>query len=213
MKILAFEFSSDQRSVAVVSTKVLSVASETGTRSVKALVLVEAALREANTAREEIDCLAVGLGPGSYMGIRIAIALAQGWQLARETHTLGVSSVDCLAARAWEEGVRGRVHAAIDAQRNEVYLAAYDLTDGTWKETSPLRLAPMAEAQALAAAGEIVIGPEVQRWCVGGRVLFPSAQHLGLLAATRTDFIPGEQLEPVYLRLANFVKAPPSRQV
>ncbi len=197
----------------MVSTKVLSVASETGTRSVKALALVEAALREANTAREEIDCLAVGLGPGSYMGIRIAIALAQGWQLARDIRTLGVSSAHCLAARAWEEGCRGRVHAAIDAQRNEAYLATYDLTEADWKETSPLRLAPMAEAQALAVAGEIVIGPEVQRWCPGGRVVFPSARHLGLLATTRTDFIPAEQLEPVYLRLANFVKAPPSRQV
>ena len=48
--------------------------------------------------REAIEAIAVGLGPGSYTGIRAAIALAQGWQLAREVKTLGVSSVAAMAA-------------------------------------------------------------------------------------------------------------------
>ena len=55
-----------------------------GRRSTNALGLVEEALRQAQLDREQIECLAIGLGPGSYTGIRSAIALAQGWQLARD---------------------------------------------------------------------------------------------------------------------------------
>ena len=44
--------------------------------------MIEEALREAGLEREQIEVLAVGLGPGSYTGIRVALSLAQGWQLA-----------------------------------------------------------------------------------------------------------------------------------
>ena len=219
MKILALEFSSEQRSVAVVESRTgvppvpLSAVSETGTRSVKAIALIETALRQAGVTREEIECVAVGLGPGSYAGIRIAIALAQGWQLARGIKLLGVSSADCLAAEACAQGLRGRVHVTIDAQRNEVYVAAYEINDRGCKETTPLRLAPAAEIQILAAAGETVIGPEVKRWCESGHVVFPSAKQLGLAAAVRMDFVSGEKLEPIYLRAVSFVKAPPPRSL
>jgi len=218
MKILAFEFSSDQRSVAVVDATggtpvLLSLRTETGTRSVKALALVEAALREANVPREDIGCLALGIGPGSYAGIRVSIALAQGWQLARGVRLLGVSSVEAMVGQAHELGLRGRVHAAIDAQRQEAYLATYELSEAGGKETSALRLAPMSEAQALVTAGEVVIGPEVDRWCQGARVVFPSAKHIGMRAAGRTDFVTGEALAPIYLRAISFVKAPPSRVI
>lgn len=192
---------------------VLSSAAETGLRSVRALPLVEAALRDGRIQREEVECVAVGLGPGSYTGIRIAIALAQGWQLAREVKLLGVSSAHCLAAAAQEMGRRGRIHVAIDAQRNEVYLAEYELGDIGWTEISPLRLAAMTEVQALAAGGATVVGPEVDRWCQTGALLFPSARQLGLLAAACTEFVPGETLAPICLRPVTFVKAPPPRVV
>ena len=65
--------------------------------------MIESALRQAGLEREEIECIAVGLGPGSYTGIRAAIALAQGWQLARGVKLLGVSSAECLATQAQAE--------------------------------------------------------------------------------------------------------------
>ncbi|MBI5388665.1 MAG: tRNA (adenosine(37)-N6)-threonylcarbamoyltransferase complex dimerization subunit type 1 TsaB [Verrucomicrobia bacterium] len=220
MKILGLEFSSEQRSVAVVaaspaggSPTVRASVTDTGARSVKAVALIESALREARVTKEEIECLAVGLGPGSYTGIRIAIALAQGWQLARGVKLLGLSSADSAAAAAREAGLRGRAHLAIDAQRGEVYVAVYQISDTGWTELSPLCLATMAELQALAESGDVVIGPEVNRWCAAGRVVFPSAQHLALMAAGRADFVPGEKLEPIYLRPVSFVKAPPPRVV
>jgi hypothetical protein len=55
------------------------------------------------------------------------------------------------------------------------------------------------------------VGPEVHRWFPKGRMTHPHAAVLAQLALKRSDFIPGEQLEPIYLREITFVKAPPSR--
>src|SRR4051794_20423072 len=103
MKILPVEFSSGERSVAIVeklpgaASRLRGSALEEGGRSAHAFALIEQALQQARMEREEIDCVAVGLGPGSYTGIRAAIAFAQGWQLAREVKLVGISSVECLA--------------------------------------------------------------------------------------------------------------------
>jgi tRNA threonylcarbamoyl adenosine modification protein YeaZ len=213
---MALEFSSEQRSVAVVSAGRLLGAAAAGPpagRATRAFALIETALREAKTSREEIGCIVVGRGPGSYTGIRVAIALAQGWQLAREVRLLGVSSADGIAAQARENGLRGRALVAIDAQRNEVYLAGYDLAESGCREVAPLRLASLTELRALAAAGECLVGPELAAWGVVGHTVFPSAKQNALLAEARTDFIPGEDLAPIYLRAIAFVKAPPSRRL
>jgi tRNA threonylcarbamoyl adenosine modification protein YeaZ len=219
MKILALEFSSPQRSVAVVHGRTdarplcLGEAIETGARCTNALGLVEDALRQAQLDRARIECLAIGLGPGSYNGMRLAIALAQGWQLVRPVKLLGISSAECLAAQAQNEGIFGRVEVVIDAQRNEFYFAAYDVSPQARREIEPLRLASLADAQARQQAGGQIIGPEVTKWFPGSRVLFPRAATLGQLARDRTDFIEGESLQPIYLRETRFVKAPPRRVV
>jgi tRNA threonylcarbamoyl adenosine modification protein YeaZ len=217
MKILALEFSSPQRSAAVVhgcanaGPLCLGEVLETGARSTNTLGLVEDALRQAQLDRAQIECVAVGLGPGSYHGIRCAIALAQGWQLARSVKLLGISTAECLAAQAEAEGILGRVEVVIDAQRNEFYLAGYDLSPQGRREIEPLRLATLPEVQARQQAGGTIIGPEVTNWFPGGRILFPRAATLGQLARDRTDFMPGENLEPIYLRTTQFVKAPAPR--
>jgi len=214
MKILALEFSSDQRSVAVVDDgQVRARAQETAPRANRALVLIETALRASGLEREQVECLAVGLGPGSYTGIRAAIAVTQGWQLARETPTMGISSVECLAAMAQREKILGRVNIVIDAQRNELCLATYEIETSGWREAEPLRLASMDEVRARVDGGETVIGPEVARWFAAGLALFPDAAMLGQLAARRNDFVSGERLGPIYLRETAFVKAAPARVI
>jgi tRNA threonylcarbamoyl adenosine modification protein YeaZ len=239
MKILALEFSSPQRSVAVVRAAArgnglhepswAAVGAKSGTRATRfsevevsevvdtgpgatgALAMIDQALREAKLEREQIECLALGLGPGSYTGIRAAIALAQGWQLACGVKLLGISSAECLALQAQTEGLAGRVNVVIDAQRGEFYLSSYDIGMEGDCETLPLRLATLAEVRERDQAGGILIGPEVTRWFPTGRICFPRAAILGRLALSRTDYVAGEKLEPIYLRETKFVKAPPPR--
>jgi tRNA threonylcarbamoyl adenosine modification protein YeaZ len=238
MKILALEFSSGQRSVAVIHSigdwrsaigysssaqphsrdaqpapPSISEVIETGAPGAHPIGMIEAALREAQIEREQIDCLAVGLGPGSYNGIRMAIAVAQGWQLGcPHVKLLGIGSHDCLAVQAQAQGLRGRVTVLIDAQRGEFYVAPYDLTPQDAILLAPLRLAARAASVESALAGERFIGPVADTFS-GGMRLFPSAAALGGLALGRSDFKPGEQLEPIYLRETAFVKAPPPRLV
>ena len=213
MKMLAFEFSSPQRSVAAADgAGAVGEAIDTAPgNSMKPLALTEAALRQTGLEREQVECIVIGLGPGSYTGIRAAIALAQGWQLGRGVKLLGVSSAEGVAAQAQAEGVSGKVAVTIDAQRGEFYLAGYEISAGTLRVVSPLQLATLAEARARELAGERLIGPEVTRWFPAGRVVFPRAAMLAQLATGRSDFVAGEKLEPIYLRETTFVKAPPSR--
>jgi tRNA threonylcarbamoyladenosine biosynthesis protein TsaB len=207
MTILALEFSSAQRSVALARDGlVLAEAVEGGGgRGTAAFGLIEKVLATAKISRAEITTIAVGLGPGSYTGIRAAIAMAQGWQLAAGVRLLGVSSADCLAAQAQAEKIFGRVNVVIDAQRGEFYVATWDISAGARNEISPLKIIPAGELAARLAAGEMVVGPEM------ARVLFPAAAAVARLATERLDFVPGEKLEPVYLRATSFVKAPAAR--
>jgi tRNA threonylcarbamoyl adenosine modification protein YeaZ len=217
MKILALEFSSPERSVAAAGTdageasRPVSEIVETGDRATNGLKMIDAALRQSGFEREQIECLVIGTGPGSYTGVRAAIALAQGWQLARGVRLLGIRSDECIAAQAQAGGASGRVEVVIDAQRGEFYLATYELSAGSRREISPLRIATLAEVKARESAGGVLIGPEVTRWFPGGRTIFPRASTLARLAAGRNDFLAGEKLEPVYLRETNFVKAAPPR--
>jgi tRNA threonylcarbamoyladenosine biosynthesis protein TsaB len=216
MRVLAIEFSTARRSVAVISASggsafAVAGAAKTNGRPGGALALVEQALRESGIEREHIDCLAIGLGPGSYTGIRGAIALAQGWQIARSIKLLGISSIECLACQAQRAGIFGRVNIVINAQRNEFYLAAYEIDKTQGHEVERLHLASRGEIERRVSDREIILGPEIKDHFPAGQLLFPEAGFLGELALGRTDFIPGEKLEPIYLRETSFVKAPVPR--
>jgi tRNA threonylcarbamoyladenosine biosynthesis protein TsaB len=214
MKILALEFSSPRRSVAVLEGQtVLAGQSEATGQSVPPLRLVEQVLAAAKVGRDQIECVAVGLGPGSYNGIRGAIAMAQGWQLASGVKLLGVSSAQCIAAQAQAEEVFGSVRVVIDAQRGEFYMTNYEIGENSLKEAVNLRIVTLTEAKSDENRLTCVVGPEVTRWFPTGRLIFPGAAMLGQLAATRNDFIYGEQLEPIYLRATTFVKAPALRNL
>ncbi len=178
----------------------------------RSLGLVEEALAAAKCGREEIGAVAVGLGPGSYTGIRGAIALAQAWQLGRGVPILGVSSVECLAAQARAAGRRGAVNIVVDAQRNEFYLARYDLDESGWREAEALRLAAKTEIEARAGAGQALLGPEIRQWFDSATDMYAGAVMVGRLACGRRDFVAGEKLEPIYLRETAFKKAPPPRE-
>jgi tRNA threonylcarbamoyl adenosine modification protein YeaZ len=212
MKILALEFASEQRGVAViVDGQSRGTATEIGGRETRACGLIERALQQAGLKREAIDCVVVGLGPGSYTGIRAAISWAQGWQLGRGVRLLGISTVECLSAQAQEVGIRGTVHIAIDAQRREFYLATYGVSANGRKPIESLHLATLAEVKSKALAGTLLIWPGSINVLPEGKVLLPDAAQLGQLAAGRSDFVSGEKLEPIYLREPGFIKAPAPR--
>lgn len=217
MRILAIDFSSSQRSVAVVDNLAGAIseheAIETGGRATGTFGMAEQVLRAAGIEREQIDALAIGLGPGSYTGIRAAIAVAQGWQFAAGVKLVGIGAVPCLTEQARTEGLQGQISFVIDAQRREFYLTTWRIEDGRARETGPLRLASLEEVRERERRGDILAGPDVAKWFPGSRPLFPRASTLGRLALQHPEFVASDKLEPIYLREVSFVKAPPPRSL
>ncbi len=78
---------------------------------------------------EDVDTVAVDVGPGLFTGLRVGVATAKALGQALGVGVLGVSSLDVLAAGAVEAAPGDRsanVVAVVDARRGEVFAAAYD---------------------------------------------------------------------------------------
>ena len=212
MKILSIEFSSDRRSVALINGgKTLGSAFESGGRQTRAASLIQSVIDQCETSMEEIEALVVGLGPGSYAGIRTAIAFAQGWQLARCINVAGVDSAELIAVRCWLDGLMGPIEVAIDAQRGDFYLAGYEVDVSGWKESESLRIVSSDEIAGRTRAGRRIFGPDAVLESLGGRLAFPAAGDAARIPVEKFRWVSGERLQPIYLREINFVKAPPSR--
>ena len=90
---------------------------------------VDALLRDAGISRGQLACVCVGRGPGSFTGVRIAMATAKGIAQALGVALVGVSSLDAVAWHAWAAGTRGALAVVADAMRREVYPVRYALDD------------------------------------------------------------------------------------
>ena len=207
MKTLAIEFSTKQREVAVAQSDKVLAAVTTDNLETGPITLIDNALQKSGLNREEIEIIALGIGPGSYNGIRSAIAVALGWQLAREIKLSAISSAETLAATARVNGVRGKTHFIIDAQRHQYYHCTWNLTDTHQTETKPLSIIEACDAAQLNA-----YGPDADD-LASCESLYPKAGILAQLAATQREFQAGSNIEPIYLRQTEFTKAPPPRQL
>lgn len=214
MTILALEFSAELRSAAVlVEGAAPECVTDQRPREHGPIALIEQALIAAGVEREQIDCIALGLGPGSYTGIRAAIAMAQGWNLGRKVRLVGLSSMEGLAEQAQAAGTRGSASFVVDAQRGEIYWTKYCLGPVERMILQPLRLATWEELDAAREEGESIFGPDPKLSERGVQLLIPSARILARQARESGLELAPEQLEPIYLRPTSFVKAPPPRVI
>ncbi len=121
-KILAIDTSTSRTSVAIIDgdTLVFSGHRDGATAHGPSLpALIQEAL-----AVSDVDEVVVGMGPGPFTGLRVGIAFAQSFALARDIPVRGVCSLDAIAAQVDEKDFI----ITVDARRKEVYWARY--TDG-----------------------------------------------------------------------------------
>ncbi|WP_315898132.1 tRNA (adenosine(37)-N6)-threonylcarbamoyltransferase complex transferase subunit TsaD [Berryella wangjianweii] len=90
---------------------------------------LSALLDQLGIERHQVGSVVVGRGPGSFTGVRIALATAKGMAQAAGCALVGVSTLDAIAFNAQISGVRGEVGVVADAMRGEVYPVRYRLTD------------------------------------------------------------------------------------
>lgn len=121
-KVLAIDTSTSRTSVAIIEadTVIFSGFLDGATAHGPSLpALVQEAL-----AVSEVNEVVVGMGPGPFTGLRVGIAFAQSFALARDIPVRGVCSLDAIAAQIGEKDFI----VTVDARRKEVYWARY--TDG-----------------------------------------------------------------------------------
>jgi len=132
MKLLALDTSQIQASVCVISDTEL-LASRTGSTSVShsegLLPLVEGALADAATALEEIDAFAVGVGPGSFTGLRIGCSTVKGFAQVLEKEILPFSSIRALVLSEKDADV-----AMANAYQGQVFAGWTGSASGQWQE-------------------------------------------------------------------------------
>lgn len=172
--------------------------------------------KETGILKGDIKAIVVGLGPGSYGGIRSAISVAYGWHLANDAKLFGLSSAQVLARKAFEETGQSSLHTLIDAQRGECYHAQFNQSgSGNTQEAQPLTIKDSEQLGSAIQSQSCCVGEDVKRWFPDGGVIMhhthPDAASL-LKEASALMGQPGkEKLEPIYLRPTSFVKAPPTR--
>ncbi len=225
MICLAFEFTSDRRSVAISDgdQRVLSQVVHDRGRTTPVFHLIDQALAEAQVARASIERLAISIGPGSYTGIRLAIAAAQGWHLATGIDVVAVDTFEALLRQTQRPAVAGPRVLCVNAQRQEFAVREWD--GQGW--AAPLHLESADLLLQRIIAGQAVFGPDLGTWIRGlpststsselaaradALEAYPQASDVALLGAN-ADPVPPETLAPVYLREASFVKAPPHRHI
>src|SRR6185312_10607559 len=113
MLTLAFDTATDVATSALVDGD--EVLAERTSRAQTLLEDVDALLRQGGAHPRELEALAVGVGPGSFTGVRIGLAAARGLALSLDLVGAGVSTLAALAAGAPE------ALPVIDARRREVF--------------------------------------------------------------------------------------------
>lgn len=126
------------------------------------LPMIEHALETASVTLQQIDRIAVTIGPGTFTGVRVAIAAARALTLATKIPLIGIGTLEAAAQTALtQHDVRQGPFAMIrDARRDQVYLQSFDVQNG---DAVPTMLEPIicdpADAMAkMPAAVETAIG-------------------------------------------------------
>jgi tRNA threonylcarbamoyladenosine biosynthesis protein TsaB len=112
---------------------------------------VAAVMERAGLGYGDLEAIAVGVGPGTFTGLRIGIATARALASANGLEVRPVSSLAALAAGIEAEEAAPSLLAAIDAKRGEVFAAEY--APGGKRRWGPLALPPEQLAERVRAAG------------------------------------------------------------
>lgn len=98
--------------------------------SQRLLPFVEQVLQQAQTDLNQLDGLVVGVGPGSFTGVRIGVSMAQGLAFSAGLPVFPVGSLQALAQQAIRKHNAEAVVACIDARMGEIYYALYRNNNG-----------------------------------------------------------------------------------
>ena len=217
MTLLALDTSTDWASVAVYDGRSV-LAEETWhaqrRHGDELFPTIERVITSARTRLADIDRVAVATGPGSFTGLRVAIAAAQGIARGAGAAMVGVSTLDVLAYP--HAPSKQRTCAILPAGRSEFYAAFYQERNRRWLRRSPYIVATLADLCRQIGTHTLFvgeIGPEAEellRDLLGPKALFASpasrmrrAGYLAELGWRALESAPQAKLgeiEPIYVK-------------
>ncbi len=165
---------------------------------------------------ETIDAFGVGLGPGSYSGMRMALTAVRGLALPSGLDVYGVSSAEALAWDEFQRTAADRVVVLGDARRERCWRVCYERGAGLPVRQGDWELVPLSDCFSGVPAGARWVTPDWARlapqigaeaarlaidWADESRI--PTAAAVGgLIEARRQGGVDSDPLEPLYLHPA-----------
>jgi tRNA threonylcarbamoyladenosine biosynthesis protein TsaB len=175
---------------------------------------VATTLEAGGLAVRDIELIAVGLGPGSYTGLRVGLAAAKTFSYVTGAAVIGLDSLEAVARNAPPDAVR--ISVVADAQRGELYVAEFQrqAPAAALVETRGSAIEPIDAWLARLEAGTFVLGPGLNvpriaavmpRWVSLPEPALNYPQVPGLVALAYDTWASGRrddpwQLDPRYLR-------------
>lgn len=221
LRVLAFDTSAHVTSLAICQGQVLIEQHEVSDAKHAETLLpnVKAMLAQAGWALAQIDVIGVGVGPGSFTGVRVGVATAKGLGLALQKPVIPVVSLDALAHEALRVTDSLRIAACLDAFKGELFCAVYTRDGNALQcELAPFHATPELVRQSLAAvSGDellALVGAGITRypelladapgaWQIYDGIVAPRASVVAELALARfaaADVPELAKVAPVYLR-------------
>lgn len=179
MKILALESSAVACSVALCEDENLIAQSFQNnglTHSRTLMPMCEDLLKNCGQTLDDVDLIAVAIGPGSFTGLRIGVAAAKGLAWPGDKPCAGVSTLE---AMAWTVAHMGEeLCPAMDARRGQIYNARFAAKDGApvrLTEDRAIRLEELSAELKKDGKSQIIVGD-------GALLCYNHLQELGLPA-------------------------------
>lgn len=216
MLILSIDQSSETGSAAILDGQRLVAARQwTETRFSRQLLFpsLKSMLSEAQLDSAAIQLYVVGVGPGSYSGLRVALTAARAMALPGPTPVYGITSAEASAWQAAEEAQVAQVRIIGDARRDQWWTRCFRrvgsvmIPGADWELVHP-RAFHVGAAEAVATPDWARIGGLLQvsvppAVTLIAHALLPDAETLGRLAVARmAQDIASEPLAPIYLHPA-----------
>lgn len=185
-------------------------------------ILIETAVKVTGIELDQVDAFAVGKGPGSYTGLRVATSVVKGLCFALDKPLIGVNTLEAMAlqVRKGVAAVGNTISSSnwlfvpmIDARRMEVYTATYDMEGREVEATRPLIVENGSFDHLFTGRSIVFFGDGAPKcrplWQENTSVIFwnrpvhPSAAEIGKIAGSKYeagDFEDVASFEPFYLK-------------
>jgi tRNA threonylcarbamoyladenosine biosynthesis protein TsaB len=166
MRILGFDTATRATAVALVDTETGAAierrddppAGERPRHTTRLMTLITEVLSAGDAGWDDVGRIAVGVGPGTFTGLRIGVATARALAQAREIDLVGVSTLHSLARGAVGQAAdQEAILAVLDARRSEVFAAGWPAARVREAGAEPL-LAPRAQAPDELARASALLG-------------------------------------------------------